>query len=79
MILQEMVSLQWRLNRKSMHLQNRMEEAIRKSWEPYEDYGVYESMNFIRGTVNTRPEINQVLLIRRSVGARLREGHYADP
>lgn len=79
MIMQEAVTIQWRLNRKPMHLQNRVEDAIRKSWEPYEDYGGYASMNFVRGTVNQRAEINQVLLMRRSMIARLREGNYADP
>lgn len=79
MIMQEALTLHWRLNRKPMHLQNRVENAVRASWEPYEDYGVYESMTYIRTTVNRRPEIDQVLVVRGSMIARLREGNDANP
>ena len=79
MIMQEAVALHWRLNRKPMHLQNRVEVAVRASWEPYEDYGVYDSMIYIRSTVYRRPEINQTLVVRGSIVARLREGNDANP
>lgn len=79
MIMQEALTIHWCLNRKPMHLQNRVETAVRESWSPYEDYGVYDWLTYIRGTVYRRPEINQVLVVRGSIIARLREGNDANP